>query len=62
MNILHSLATAKQKIKPEVMPQQSMVQSALYRLGLGQDIIDDVLLEPAETWLDFVNYFEGENT
>jgi len=62
MDILAALATAKQKTKPEVTPQQSIVQSRLYSLGLDQDIIDDVMLEPAETWLDFVNYFEGENT
>jgi len=61
MSILASLAAAKQKATAEITPRQNLVKIALERLGLGTDIIDDVLLEPAENWWDFVSYFEEQS-
>jgi len=35
------------------------MQSALYRLDVDESIIIDVLLEPLEKRVDWLNYFEG---
>ena len=70
MDILEELRQLQQRnAKPE--PQQpttndsfisnAVVESALFSAGVEIDVIKDVLLEPVESRLDWILYFEDRN-
>ena len=67
MNILDDLRALQQKNQPtkptsnDSYISNAVVESALFSAGVEIDVIKDVLLEPVESRLDWILYFEDRN-
>lgn len=57
MSILDSLNKAKQQSKQKT--NDDLIRNELFMIGVSDDIIDDVLLEPVDQWQNFVDYFRN---